>query len=327
MNGGAEFDSDVRDPAYADLYGPALRKETNPTERFLEDWLLRTVEIIDSYRPQILYFDTGIEEPSFQPYLRRLAAYYYNRAAEWGREVVINYKWESFAPGSAVLDIERGSMAGIRPDVWQNDTSVSRTSWSWVEGHEYKSASELIQELVDVVSKNGNLLLNVGPRPDGTIPEKEVELLEAVGDWLTVHGEAIYGSSPWTVYGEGPTHPTPGSFTDAAAPAYTAEDIRFTTMTEVGHRYVYAIGLVRPENGRMRIRSFGSASPLIDRPVIDVRVLGGADDRPEWTRTPEHMEVVLPPSELDGPGGAVVRIELEEHAAETRIDFFHGLNI
>ena len=326
MNGGAEFDSDVRDPAYADLYGPALRKETNPTERFLEDWLLRTVEIIDSYRPQILYFDTGIEEPSFQPYLRRLAAYYYNRAAEWGREVVINYKWESFAPGSAVLDIERGSMAGIRPDVWQNDTSVSRTSWSWVEGHEYKSASELIQELVDVVSKNGNLLLNVGPRPDGTIPEKEVELLEAVGDWLTVHGEAIYGSSPWTVYGEGPTHPTPGSFTDAAAPAYTAEDLRFTTMTEVGHRYVYAIGLVRPENGRMRIRSFGSASPLIDRPVIDVRVLG-ADDRPEWTRTPEHMEVVLPPSELDGPGGAVVRIELEEHAAETRIDFFHGLNI
>jgi alpha-L-fucosidase len=130
MNGGGEFDSDVRDPAYADLYGPALRKEMNPTERFLEDWLLRTVEIIDSYRPQILYFDTGIEEPSFEPYVRRLAAYYYNRAAEWGREVVINYKWDSFAPGSAVLDIERGTMGGIRPDVWQNDTSVSRTGRS-----------------------------------------------------------------------------------------------------------------------------------------------------------------------------------------------------
>src|SRR3954465_13731305 len=83
MNAGAQFASDVRDPAYADLYGPALRKEMNPTERFLEDWLLRTGEIIDSYRPQILYFDTGIEEPSFEPYIRRLAAYYYNRAAEW----------------------------------------------------------------------------------------------------------------------------------------------------------------------------------------------------------------------------------------------------
>src|SRR6185437_2833802 len=123
----------------ADLYGPASRKEISPTERFLEDWLLRTVEIIDGYRPQILYFDTGIEEPSFEPYLRRLAAYYYNRAAEWGREVVINYKWDALRPGTGVLDIERGTMGGIQSAVWQNDTSVSRTSWSWVENHDYKS--------------------------------------------------------------------------------------------------------------------------------------------------------------------------------------------
>ena len=288
--------------------------------------LRRTVEIIDSYRPQILYFDTGIEEPSFEPYIRRLAAYYYNRAAEWGREVVINYKWDSFRPGSAVLDIERGTMGGIRPDVWQNDTSVSRTSWSWVEGHDYKDASELIQELVDVVAKNGNLLLNVGPRPDGTIPEEEAALLEAVGDWLSVHGEAIYGSSPWVVFGEGPTAPAAGSFTDAAAAAYTAEDIRFTRMTEVGHDYVYGIGLVRPGDGRMRIRGFGSDSRFIDRPIVDVRVLGSGE-QPEWTRTGEHLEVVLPESELAGPGGAVVRIELAPTAAETRIDFFHGLNL
>lgn len=326
MNGGAEFDSDVRDPAFADLYGPALRKEMNPTERFLEDWLLRTVEIIDSYRPQVLYFDTGIEEPSFEPYIRRLAAYYYNRAAEWGREVVINSKWDAFRPGSAVLDIERGTMGGIREDVWQNDTSVSRTSWSWVDGHDYKGASELIQELVDVVAKNGNLLLNIGPRPDGTIPEEEVALLESVGDWLAVHGEAIYGSSPWVVFGEGPTSPAAGSFTDAAAPAYTAGDVRFTRMTEVGHDYVYGIGLVRPADGRMRIRSFGSGSPLVDRPIVDVRVLGSGE-QPEWTRTEDHLEVVLPDAERTGPGGAVVRLELAPEGAAPRIDFFHGLNI
>ena len=326
MNGGAKFDSDVLDPDYLDFYGPAQREETAPNEQFLEDWLLRTVEIIDSYRPQILCFDTGIEEPSFEPYIRRLAAYYYNRAAEWGREVVINYKWDSFRPGSAVLAIERGTMGGIRPDVWQNGTSVSRTSWGWVEGHDYKDASELIQELVDVVAKNGNLLLNIGPRPDGTIPEEEAALLEAVGDWLAVHGEAIYGSSPWVVFGEGPTAPAAGSFTDAAAAAYTAEDIRFTRMTEVGHDYVYGIGLVRPEDGRMRIRSFGSGSRFVDRPIIDVRVLGSRE-QPEWTRTGEHLEVMLPDSEMAGPGGAVVRIELAPEAAETRIDFFHGMNI
>jgi alpha-L-fucosidase len=195
-----------------------------------------------------------------------------------------------------------------------------------VKGHDYKDAAELIQELVDVVAKNGNLLLNVGPRPDGTIPEEEAALLETVGDWLAVHGEAIYGSSPWDVFGEGPTAPAAGSFTDAAAAVYTAEDIRFTRMTEVGHDYVYGIGLVRPEDGRMRIRSFGSGSRFVDRPIIDVRVLGSRE-QPEWTRTVAHLEVMLPDSERAGPGGAVVRIELAPEAAESRIDFFHGLNI
>jgi alpha-L-fucosidase len=107
---------------------------------------------------------------------------------------------------------------------------------------------------------------------------------------------------------------------------YTAEDIRFTTMTEVGHDYVYGIGLVRPVDGRMRIRGFGSDSRFLDRPIVDVRVLGSRE-QPEWTRSGEHLEVVLPESETAGPGGAVVRIELAPQALETRIDFFHGLNL
>ncbi|MGA0567378.1 alpha-L-fucosidase [Rathayibacter sp. KR2-224] len=324
MNGGVTFDSDVRDPAYSDLYGPALRKEMNPTERFLEDWLLRSVEIIDAYRPQILYFDTGIEEPSFEPYLRRLAAYYFNRAAEWGREVVINYKWDAFAPGSAVLDIERGTMRGILPDVWQNDTSVSRTSWSWVEGHDYKSAGDLIAELADVVSKNGNLLLNIGPRPDGTIAEEEVELLERIGGWLTVNGEAIYGTSPWVVFGEGPTQPTPGSFADATSAAYTSADLRFTTMTEVGHRYVYAIALTQPEDGRIRIASFGASSRLLDAPIVDVRVLGHTGQL-DWTLDDSALIVEIPERLRSGDAGPVVRVELASEASEERTDFFHGL--
>ena len=95
-------------PSFADLYGPAQREETSPNEAFLEDWLLRTVQIIDRYRPQVLWFDWWIETPGFEPYLRKLAAYYYNRAAEWGREVVIQYKHSAFLPGTAVFDVERG---------------------------------------------------------------------------------------------------------------------------------------------------------------------------------------------------------------------------
>ena len=323
MNGGMAYESDVRDPAFADLYGPASRKEISPTERFLEDWLLRTVEIIDGYRPQILYFDSGVEEPSFEPYLRRIAAYYYNRAAEWGREVVINEKWGAFAPGTVVLDIERGTMGGIQPAVWQNDTSVSRTSWSWVEDHDYKSADEIIAELADVVSKNGNLLLNVGPRPDGTIAEPEVALLEEIGDWLAVNGEAIYGTTPWVVFGEGPTEPTAGSFADASAAGYTTADLRFTTMTEVGHDYVYAIALAAPEDGRVRVRSFGTGSRLLGRAIRDVRVLGHSGSV-QWRLEQEFLEVDLPTTGSRHAGGPVIRIELETEVEPERIDFFHG---
>ena len=129
MNGGTAFDSDVRDPALADLYGPAMPEETAPNEQFLEDWLLRTVEVVDRYRPQVLWFDWWIEQPAFEPYLRLLAAYYYNEAARWGRGVVINHKWAAFPEGSAVHDVERGALPGTHPRTWQNDTAVSRTSW------------------------------------------------------------------------------------------------------------------------------------------------------------------------------------------------------
>ena len=191
----------MQDPKYASFYGPAQREETQPNEAYLDDWFLRTIEIIDRYQPEVLWFDWWIEQEAFEPYLRKIAAYYYNSAVTWGREVAINYKWTAFAPGSAVYDIERGAVAGIQPDFFQNDTSVSRTSWGWVEGHVYKPLSELIGELVDVVAKNGALLLNIGPKADGTIPDEERKLLEGIGDWLAVNGESIYGSRPWVIAG------------------------------------------------------------------------------------------------------------------------------
>ena len=114
MNGGTRFPSDVLDPAYQDFYGPAQREETAPSERFLEDWLLRTVEIIDKYRPQVLWFDWWIEQPAFEPYLQQFAAYYYNRGAERKQGVAINYKNQAFPEEAAVFDVERGQLAGIR---------------------------------------------------------------------------------------------------------------------------------------------------------------------------------------------------------------------
>jgi alpha-L-fucosidase len=342
MNGGTRFDSDVLDPRTIDFYGPAQREETAPNERHLEDWLLRTVEIIDKYRPQVLWFDWWIEQPAFAEVLRTLAAYYYNRAAEWGREVVINYKWDAFPDGAAVYDVERGALAGIRPVVWQNDTAVSRTAWSFVEGHDYKTVREIVAELVDVVAKNGVLLLNVGPKSDGTIPEPEQRILEGIGAWLTRNGEAIYGTRPRTIPPEGPTEQQVGSFIDGAAPTWTAEDVRFTTRHDVTGDYVYAVLLAVPEDGVARIRAFGSGSGLLPRPIRSVEVLGAApassntgglntfDVEPSsapgsvsWTQRADLLEVEVR-GELNPDSGPVVKVWLEPERPLERTDSLHG---
>ncbi len=228
MDGGMQFDSDVQDPAYAGLYGPAKPKDTQPDEEFLEDWLARTCELVDKYRPQVVWFDWWIEEPAFRPYLKKFAAYYYNRAAEWGLGVAINYKNDAYPPNAAVFDVERGQLPGIRDLYWQTDTAVSKNSWGYVANQDYKTSASIIHDLVDIISKNGCLLLNIGPRPDGSIPEPEQEMLLDIGKWLEVNGEAIYGTRPWKVYGEGPTEVVGGSFNDTKREAFSAQDIRFT---------------------------------------------------------------------------------------------------
>ncbi len=213
MNGGRAFDSDVNDPRYADFYGPAtsiinsdgphsdnawksLDWRPRPDAKFLEDWLARTCEIVDKYRPQVLWFDWWIEQAAFEPYMQRFAAYYYNRGVEWGLGVAINYKYDPFPPDAAVFDIERGQATEMLPNFWQTDTSISKNSWGYVAEQDYKTAKDIIGDLADIVSKNGCLLLNIGPRPDGTIPEPEIAILEEIGAWLAVNGEAIYAYPP-----------------------------------------------------------------------------------------------------------------------------------
>jgi alpha-L-fucosidase len=117
---------------------------------------------------QLIWFDWWIEQDAFRPWLAKFAAWFYNRGVALNRPVAINYKFDAFPPGSAVYDVERGQTAGIRPMLWQNDTSVSVTSWGWIEGQKYKDIRDILGDLLDVVSKNGALLLNVGSKPDGS---------------------------------------------------------------------------------------------------------------------------------------------------------------
>ncbi len=288
MNGGMQFPSDVQNSRYRSFYGPTQPKETQPDQAYLDDWLLRTCELVDKYRPQLVWFDWWIEEPAFEPYLCKFAAYYYNRGAQWQKGVAINYKLKAFAEGSAVFDVERGQLAGIRPLLWQTDTSISKNSWGYVAHQDYKTAGDIVGDLVDIVSKNGTLLLNIGPRPDGTIPEPEQEILLEIGRWLAVNGEAIYGTRPWAVCGEGPTQVSEGQFTDTARATYTGQDIRFTTAGNT----LYAIVLAWPGQ-KLTIRSLGSASSLWEGPVGSVHLLG-QEGALEWSRDEGGLTVTMP---------------------------------
>jgi alpha-L-fucosidase len=289
LNGGMKFDSDVQDPRYAGLYGPAQPQEMQPNQEFLDDWLARTCELVDKYHPQLIWFDWWIEEPAFEPYLRKFAAYYYNRGAQWDRGVAINFKKQAFPAEAAVYDVERGQLDDINPLFWQTDTAVQKNSWGYTKNQNYKTAESLIGDLVDIVSKNGALLLNVGPRSDGSIPEEEEQILLDIGRWLWLNGEAIYGSRPWKVFGEGPTEVMSGGFTDSKRESFTSQDIRFTTKGKV----LYATILGWPEDGEVTVQSLSINLRLYPGEIADVRLLG-AREPVQWSRDNDGLKVKMP---------------------------------
>lgn len=244
-------ESDIEWPAMPECPHFDRNSTPAPDKDYLDDWLARCCEIVDNYSPKVVYFDWWILHSAAAPYLRKFAAYYYNIAAERGTEAVINYKHDAYAFGSAVPDVERGQFSSTQPFIWQTDTSVARNSWCYTEGNDYKEPEEIICDLIDIVSKNGRMLLNIGPKADGSIPDKDKNILTSVGKWLKVNGEGIYGSKPWRIPGEGPTKVEGGQFTDGAKKQFTFEDIRFTS----NNGAIYAYFLEPPADGKAVIRS------------------------------------------------------------------------
>ena len=318
MGHGREFDSDIHEPMKrGDFYWPAMKEADHndlfstptPTDEFLQDWLERCCELVDRYRPKIIYFDWWIQHASVRPYLRKFAAYYYNRAEEWGEGgVVINYKLDSFQFGAAVPDVERGQFADIKPFFWQSDTAIARNSWCYTENNDYKTPQSLVCDLVDIVSKNGTMLLNVGPKPDGTIGPEDTAVLKGIGAWLKVNGEAIYDTHTWRKAAEGPTAIKEGQFTDGAPKVFTPEDFRFTLR---GDR-IYATCLAWPENGGVTIRSFANGDaqhPSSFSGIIKSVDVLGCPDAPAWTRDETGLHVQAPTMKTDYP--VVIRIKVE----------------
>lgn len=281
---------DTGDPEYSDLYAPLHEPGTPVSEEWLATiWWPRTKEIIDNYEPDILWFDFFLDRPEFAPYHKKLAAYYYNSGLKRGKEVVLqtkNHKYPSYPEGTHMLDLERSKLDDIRKEYWQTDTSIGKNSWYYSENWIPKSSGELIADLVDIVSKNGCLLLNIGPRKDGIIPEDQKKTLLDIGKWLEINGEAIYGSQYWKVYGEGPTKTELGHLSESKNKSFTKEDIRFTTKDNT----LYAFALI-PSEDEVKIKYLNSSN--ID--ITSIELLGYNGDI-TFEQTSDVLTIELPKS-------------------------------
>ena len=261
---------------------------------FVNRWFLRCQELVDKYQPDLLYFD-NTELPLGQAGLD-IAAHYYNANMKnhGGRlEAVLNSK--GLAPdhvGTMVLDIERGRADRILPAAWQTDTCIG--DWHYrrahFENHTYKTADTVIKMLVDIVSKNGNLLLNIPLRGSGEIDDDERKVLDGLASWMPDNGEAIFGTRPFSVYGEGPPDVKgTGNFNERNTRPYTAQDLRFTTKGDT----LYAVALAWPADRKLAIRSLAAGSANYPREVGQVELLGAAGALP-FTRDSTGLTVTLP---------------------------------
>ncbi|HEY8935768.1 MAG TPA: alpha-L-fucosidase, partial [Cyclobacteriaceae bacterium] len=285
MNGGRKFNSDVIDPAYQDFYGPAREENETPSPEFMNDWLLRNTELITNYQPQLFWFDWWIEQPALDPYRKSFASFYYNKGLEWNKGVVINYKNIAYPEGTAVYDIERGSSKATKKYPWQTDTSVGKKSWGYIDGEENKKPNEIIDALIDIVSKNGNLLLNIGPKADGTITPEQREVLLAIGQWLSINGDGIYGSRPWITSGEGPTENLDEhiQFNEYKFKGYQEKDIRFTTKDNS----LYAFVLDIPKE-QIVIKSLGLSA---GNGKISKIELVGSEEKVSWSQKGDALRI------------------------------------
>ncbi len=229
---------------------------------------------------------------------QKLIANYYNWAEENNHDVDVVYKSKDLPNNIGMRDIENGSLAGLQYDPWMADIDMTHHTvypypWFYHKDELIKDANVLVDMLIDITSKNGRMLLNVPPKSDGTFAPHITKELKAMGAWLKDNGEGIYGSTPWCIYGEGPSdvfspgHHGQGKVADVET--FTSEDIRYT----VNGDYLYAFVLDMPKDGKVEMKTLGSSNKLYPNEVVDITLMG-SKAKVEWSHTPEALVITMP---------------------------------
>jgi len=257
---------------------------------YQDAWLAKVYEVLEKYHPDLIYFDFGFHKVIAPEYEQKLFATAYNWAARNHREIVVTQKDPEIARRTGTLDFERGREDRVTPYPWLTDTALG--SWFYVASAGFRSPQSTIGILVDIVAKNGCMMLDIGPKVDGTLPEEGVKVLLAVGRWLRKNGEAIYGTRPWTLYGEGPTKNPGGPFSERKEKPYTAQDIRFTTRGNA----LYAILLGWPGHETV-ITSLPAGKRLWFGPIQKVQLLGDTTSL-KWRQHSTGLRVQLPETKV-----------------------------
>jgi alpha-L-fucosidase len=283
---------DGADSNHWDLYHfPAEPGDTNwfsNNPRWQQQWFNEIKELVDTYHPDLLYSDGGVAFGN-EVGLSQIANLYNDSIEHNGGKLEAVYTCKQPSGGRWVQDFERGVNGGINPAPWQTDTSIG--DWFYNRHWKYQPLSWTVHMLVDITSKNGNLLLNVVLRPDGSLDPEVETMLHQLADWTAVNGEAIYGTRPWLVYGEGEVKAKGGAFKENYQ--YTAKDIRFTTKGKT----LYAIALGWPADGKVVIKSLAKTDDVSVNKIRRVKLLG-YKGKLKFTQTAEGLTVELPAQKI-----------------------------